>query len=640
MEGVYIPSFFQAHWNAREAQILTPQLSEYRSVRKALVPDLNLRPYPNLPVIPYGKPIHDRLSLEVCRGCTRGCRFCQAGMIYRPVRERAPEKLLSLAEQALAGSGYEDISLLSLSTGDYGPLQSVMECLMSRCAPQRIAVSLPSLRVGSLTDALMAQIKRVRKTGFTIAPEAGSQRLRDVINKNITEEALTDTLLQAFGLGWRLVKLYFMIGLPTETVADLDDIVLLVKRLQKACNRRGRKGDITVSVSTFIPKAHTPFQWCPQVSLSESIDKMRLLRDALRGKGLRFKWQNPEMSVMEGLWARGDRRLSRLLVKAYQIGCRLDGWSDHFLFERWQEAMEASQVDLAQFSQAKEVSEPLPWDHVECGVSKGFLKDEWKRALAGEPTQDCRRGLCHQCGVCDFETVEPITFDPEDRRPGHGNVQDVIATNTFKKLKVSYEKRGQARLFGHLEMVKVFMRAFRRAQIPLGFSAGFHPAPKFSFDCALPVGLESTQEHFTVEVPLFVQPASVLKRVNEALPEGLRLTACKAVFEKSALEKPKRFRYEVELQEGTFSESKLHAFLERSEWLVERKNKKGRITAVDLKPAVMELRIVSADTLEMTLDVSLGTCVRPTEVIQEVFGLEERALRLASILKAPLPEAP
>jgi len=249
-------------------------------------------------------------------------------------------------------------------------------------------------------------------------------------------------------------------------------------------------------------------------------------------------------------------------------------------------------------------------------VSKGFLKDEWERALAGEFTQDCRRGPCHQCGVCDFETVAPITFDPESVGRSHGGSQDVNPNNTFKKLKLCYEKRGQARLFGHLEMVKIFMRAFRRVQIPLRFSEGFHPVPKFSFHCALPVGIESTREHFTVEVPLFVQPTSVMARVNK-----------------------KKFQYKVRLKDETFPKSNLQAFLGCSRWILERKNKKGRIRTVDLKAVVTELRMLSSDTIQMTLDVSSGIHVRPTEVLKEVFCLDERTLKLASILKEPLSQA-
>jgi len=410
IKGVYVPSFFEADVDPKGFQVVTARFPDYEVVRKALVPDLDRAPYPDCPVVPFGNPVHDRLSLEIFRGCTRGCRFCQAGIIYRPVRERSPDVVLSLAERALKNTGYEDLSLLSLSTGDYSAIQVLMERLMNRCAPKKIAVSLPSLRVGSLTESLMAQIKRVRKTGFTIAPEAGSQRLREVINKNITEEDLEETVQNAFGLGWQLIKLYFMIGLPTETEADLEGIVSLVRRLQRIRSPGKRGGNITVSVSTFIPKAHTPFQWCAQMSVDESRRKIHMLRSKLKGRGLRFKWQTPEMSLLEGLWARGDRRLSRLLVKAYELGCRFDGWSEHFQFKRWQEAIKACGVDVDFFtSRARDLSEPLPWDHIDTGVSKEFLKLEWEKALEGSETPDCRDGECHLCGVCDFETIKPVT---------------------------------------------------------------------------------------------------------------------------------------------------------------------------------------------------------------------------------------
>jgi len=340
IDGVYIPSFFKFRIDDHGIQTVTPRYSNYTKVRRAIVPDLDTIPFPEKPVIPFGKPVHDRLRLEISRGCTRGCRFCQAGMIYRPVRERSPEHLLSLCASSIAATGYEDISLLSLSTGDYGCIIPLMERLMARFASNHVAVSLPSLRAGTLTPELMKLIKKVRKTGFTIAPEAGSQRLRDVINKNISEKDIIDTVKDAFNLGWQVIKLYFMIGLPTETDDDLEALVDLVKKLRKIKGPNGRRGKINVSVATFIPKSHTPFQWAEQISLAESRSKINRLHDQLRLPGIQFKWQNPEVSRLEGLWARGDRRLSRLLISAYKKGCRFDGWSDKFRYRLWQEALE------------------------------------------------------------------------------------------------------------------------------------------------------------------------------------------------------------------------------------------------------------------------------------------------------------
>ncbi len=637
LQGVYVPSFFEARWDEAHTQVLLAKVSGYETVRKAVVRDLNQVPYPDCPVVPFGKPIHDRLSLEICRGCTRGCRFCQAGMIYRPVRERAPENVLALAERALQGTGYEDVSLLSLSTGDYGALQALTERLMAKCEPEKVAVSLPSLRVGSLTASLMAQIKRVRKTGFTLAPEAGSQRLRDVINKNVTEEALREDVEKAFSLGWQLVKLYFMVGLPTETNEDIDAIIDLVGRLKKIrISGRGRK-EINVSVSTFVPKAHTPFQWAPQISLAESEEKIRTLRERVTGAGLRFKWQSPRMSILEGIWARGDRRLSRLLVKAFELGCRFDGWSDQLQFDTWQKAMEETGVDVNSYTRGRDLSESLPWDHVDAGVTKAFLRQEWERSLTGTLVADCRQGGCHQCGVCDFETIEPITFDAEITDEGVPCLSRQSETPSFERLRVVYAKTGPARFLGHLEMVKVIMRAFRRARIPLRFSEGFHPAPKMSFAPPLPVGIESTEEYVYVEVLGHVQPQTMVQRINEQLPEGLRVTGCVPVIGASVQQEPKVFDFTICLKEGAFTEGPVEEFAERRSWSIKRTNKKGHIKEIDLKLVVTQLTLVSPTMLRMRLDYTTGQHVRAEEVIENLFCLPERARKLATIVKEPAP---
>ena len=634
MPGVYIPSFFRTGTDPRGLQIVTPQFPEYGTVRKALVSDINRVPFPAHPVIAFGKPVHDRFSLEVCRGCTRGCRFCQAGMIYRPVRERAPDELLSLAEQALANTGHEEISLLSLSTGDYGAIQVLVERLMSRLAPEQVAISLPSLRVGSLTAELMEQIKRVRKTGFTVAPEAGSGRLRKVINKNVTEEALEETVRNAFGLGWQLIKLYFMIGLPTETEADLEAIVSLVRRLERSCRRKGTRGRIKVSVSTFIPKAHTPFQWCPQISLEQSREKIQALRSKLKGKGLDFRWQNPQMSLLEGLWARGDRRLSQLLVAAYNVGCRFDGWSDQFQYGRWMAAIEACGVDVDSYTtRERDLAEPLPWDHIDSGVSKEFQKQEWEKALEEGETPDCRGGECNQCGVCDLETVRPLTFEAETVFKAKDARDRLPEKGPYKMLQVSYAKGGQAKYFGHLELVKIFIRAFRRSRIPLRFSQGFHPAPKISFEAALPVGIESLEEHLVVEVPVNVAPRTVIDRLNQELPEGLRITACRTVHRRLAGPDGRLARYTVTLKQGFFSETKLRDFLESKAWPLTKTNRKGRPKTIDLRPLVKELRLLGPQEADMSLDVQTGRSVRPSDVLTNVFGLSVEDMKMAAIVK-------
>ena len=335
IKGVYIPSFFDVSVGDGEKQRLIPKRSSYRDVERAVVSDLNTAPFPSKPIIPFGKPVHDRLRMEIARGCTRGCRFCQAGMIYRPVRERQPDSVLSSVGQSLKDSGYEDLSLLSLSTGDYSCIAPLMKKIMEFGAKDRVAISLPSLRAGSLTPEVMELIRKVRKTGFTIAPEAGSQRLRDVINKNITEADIVETVENAFSLGWKMIKLYFMVGLPTETHADIEAIADLVKCLKTITKRQGRRGKINVSVATFVPKPHTPFQWEPQISLETALEKINWLKENLKLPGIHIKWQDPRVSMIEGVWARGDRKLNKVLINAWKSGCRFDGWTDFFNYDRW-----------------------------------------------------------------------------------------------------------------------------------------------------------------------------------------------------------------------------------------------------------------------------------------------------------------
>jgi radical SAM-linked protein len=373
------------------------------------------------------------------------------------------------------------------------------------------------------------------------------------------------------------------------------------------------------------------------MSLDESREKIRMLRSNLRSRDLRFKWQNPEMSLLEGLWARGDRRLSGLLVKAYEMGCRFDGWSDQFEYRKWKGAIETCGVDVGFYTtRSRDLSEPLPWDHIDSGVSKEFIKQEWDKALEGQETADCRHGDCHLCGLCDFEAVKPVVFETNETVQTGRGVRRSEEEGPFKKLRVSYAKRGPARHFGHLELVKIFLQAIRRARVPLRFSQGFHPAPKIAFECALPVGTESLEEHFTIQVPLHVSRETILERVSPQLPEGLNITGCNAVGRPSSPGGPRRFHCTVTLKEGTFSGVKLKEFFEKPEWPFTRKNSRGKSRTVDLRPIVKDLKLASSERAEMILEEEEGRSVRPADVLGSIFSLSEEALKLARIVKGPL----
>lgn len=418
IKGIYVPSFYEVRYNEDNTVAAVRPIREDApaTVEKRVVMDMNSIDFPDAPIVPFGEIVHDRIMLEIFRGCSRGCRFCHAGMVYRPVRERRPEVLKELARKLVDNTGYNEISLVSLSSADYSCLAPMVHDMIEEFKDERVSVSLPSLRIDSFSVDIAKEVQAVRKSGLTFAPEAGSQKMRDVINKGVTEEDLMNAVGAAFESGWSGVKLYFMIGLPFETDEDVLAIADLAKKVQyKYYEVTGKRGcRVTVSASSFVPKPYTAFQWFGQNDLENIRRKQFLLKDALKVKNITFQYHDAKTGIIEAVFARGDRRVGKALLTAWKNGARFDGWSDCFSYERWLEALAEVGLDKDFYaSRDRRQDEVFPWEHVQPGVARRFLWNEWQKAQAQQLTHDCRRSTCTGCGVCQKLGVNIIDYKGE-----------------------------------------------------------------------------------------------------------------------------------------------------------------------------------------------------------------------------------
>lgn len=407
--GVYVPSLYTVEYREDGTiREMRPQCGAPKTVKKRLMPDLDKSYFPDRFVVPAIEIVHDRAVAEVLRGCIRGCRFCQAGFLYRPFREKSVDVINKQCFDLCENTGYDEISLSSLSTSDYSDIYGLLDKLHTWTPEQKIGVSLPSLRVDNFSTELMSKIKSVRRSGLTFAPEAGTQRLRDVINKNVTEEELLKTVNTAFAGGWTTIKLYFMIGLPTETMEDVEGIANLGQAVVDAFysnpdKPKGRSVKVSVSTASFVPKPFTPFQWEPQDTMEMLREKQRHLVRTVKTRKIELSWHDAETSFLEAVFARGDRRLGAVLLKAWENGCKMDGWKDFFSLSKWLEQFRACGIDPEFYAnRRRSPDEVLPWDHLDYGVTKSFLIEEWKRARENRTTPNCRE-KCSACGAACFK---------------------------------------------------------------------------------------------------------------------------------------------------------------------------------------------------------------------------------------------
>lgn len=645
LDGVYVPSFFVPQYDEYGFSGIRPVKNGYSEVRRRVLPQLPGAEKTGKPLVPIVKPVHDRLGVEIARGCTRGCRFCQAGIIYRPVRERSLNDIMAIADQGIRDSGFDEMALLSLSTGDFSCLPELMMALMDRFADRYVSVSMPSMRVGTLTPEIMNQIKRVRKTGFTVAPEAGTDRLRQVINKGITEEDLLETCRNAFSLGWNLIKFYFMVGLPTETRDDVEAIVELARKARATAPAGAKRIQINVSVGTFVPKPHTPFQWDRQLTLDESRERINMLKNMLPRRGFKLKWHDPEQSFMEGVFSRGDRRLATLLEKAWRNGVRLDSWSEHYSLERWREAAEQCGVDLDAYLAQRDIEKPLPWEHLNSGVMGEFLVRERENALAGTYTPDCRTDGCQKCGLCDFKIIRPVVNKKADcidwkQKTENGNPQKDVTPIEGFSYRVHYSRKGGTRFFSHLEVLQLIFRVLFRAGLKVQYSQGYNPSPKVSFSSALPVGMESEVEYFDVDLEEEIENFDdIIENLNRELPQGMNVWTMEERPRSSA--EGILVSYEVQLLQPLTEEQrkKVEDFLEQQSFVIQR-FRKNKTRELDIRPLVHSLEM-SGEKLLFELICFHGKAgVNPREVLQYVFGFQDNEALVARVIKTKVVDFP
>ncbi|OMH40689.1 TIGR03936 family radical SAM-associated protein [Desulfurobacterium indicum] len=580
LEGVYVPSLGK------------------RPVKKAVFHGLKKEFYPVSPVVPSVEIVHDRIVVEAMRGCLRGCRYCQAGFAYRPYRERSVDEIVSILGETFENTGYEEASLLSLSISDHSKFNELIPSVMKFCNARMIGLSLPSMRVKGFNPDLATQLMRIRKSSFTIAPEAATERLRKVINKDLSEEDILSLVDGLFERGWSKLKFYFMIGLPTETDKDIEALAGLLWKIYGISRKyKGRK-HLAAGFSIFVPKPFTPFQWERFISLEEARKKIDYIKEhAPRSFKLRF--HAPEMSLLEALLTRGDEKMAEVLEMAFKYGACLDSWEEHFRFDIWQRAFKEVGIDIEKEIGEKTIDEPLPWDFIKGVVSKKFLLKEREKAYREERTPDCRIVGCHGCGACTSDEITKLKEFPIPEKvefslpPVKKREFPLVAKVAF-----FFEKKGKSRFLSLLDINRVFTRIFRRFGIPVKYQGRFNPHPRFSILLGIPTGVESKNEIIEVELyEEFTPDNGLIERFNSVLPEGLRFKKAVSLGKKeSLLKKVKEVIYRIE---DDFDIGMVKDILVSQEL----KNRKGKM--VQVSPLVADFS-VSKGIIELHLNVVNG----------------------------------
>jgi radical SAM family uncharacterized protein/radical SAM-linked protein len=651
--GVYVPQFYEITYNTENKfESIKPKTADIPDkIKVRTIPELKSEYYPPLPIVPFLETTHDRLTLEIMRGCPMRCRFCAATAAYQPKRERKVEEIVRQAEVGITGSGWDEISLLSLSTTDYSKLPELVKVLNLKFSSRKVSLSLPSLRPDSLSLEVAQLVSRVKKSGLTFAPEAGTIRMRNVVGKHLNEEDLLETARIAFSSGWNLLKLYFMIGLPTEREEDLSGIVDWLKKILKVAKEKGGGKNVNVTISPFTPKPHTPFQWEKQEDMESLQNKIYFLKNNLRQGNLHLKFRDPQVSYLEGVISRGDRRLSQVIFAAWMKGAKLDGWSEYFNYSLWKDAFGETGIDPQFYTREREVDAPLPWDHIDKGIKKEHLKKERNRAYAFSDDQNSsddqipeislpRPILSEKVKIADLVLPEELqkvqtpsmesfpVFQASFGRKKKKVPVSLSVTVARGRVRLRWSKSEEVRFTSHLDAGRTFERTIRRSGIPIAYSEGFHPHQKVAFGPPLPLGFVSDSEYLDIQL---TEPymANFLERMNQSLPPGFKFTDAKSILGKSdSLSSVINLAtYEVKLG---FHKDQVE---EMSQSILDKKNlwvkraSKEQTKELDIRRHILNLESGAFDDgaiLRLYLGLGNDGYARPDEVLVHGFGMEEK----------------
>ncbi len=611
--------------------IYVPLFSTYKKTEYFLIPNypskvkrtfplyFKQQDFPEKTIQPNVQIVYDRVTLEISRGCDEGCRFCQAGYIYRPQRERTPEDLLKQTDILLKETGQDEVSLTSLSAANYPGIELLVEKLIKKYRKERISLSLPSIRADKFKDEFAIFIKEGRKTGFTIAPEAGTERLRRIINKNLKEEDILWSAKTAFENGWDHIKFYFMIGLPFEEYKDLEGIVEL-------CNKTinfNKKGRVILSASTFVPKPHTPFQWTGQISLNEIYKRQDYIKSLVKSKRIRYKFHEPEMSILEGIISRGDVSIADVIETAFKLGARFDGWSDTFDFSIWKKAIEKCNINTERYYIDLPENIELPWDFIDIGVKKEFLKKEYQLAKNGENTPMCKDvKSCNACGSCSGVYLKERFEKRIEFYEKLKNELNKEKTETHSEegkerhhYLFTFSKQGEARYISHLDLIRIIQRGLRISKLPIAYTKGFSPKPILTFSPALELGIEGENEMFVVEMTEKINIKNAISNINKGLPNGVKI---KEGYE-IPFEKRKFLSGKCRLIYIVHSKEKLQITQEWDKLTITKKTKKG-FKEVLLKDYLKKIEEMENNTFKIETEFEQGKgSLKITEIIPLIF---------------------